>query len=90
MWKKFDFNKAPGQTFIGAMMTELDILAQRYKANQEFIESVISLLKNVLSAPDEFKDEQEYRSLRKEYLDFFNKFPWFEALQKDYKKFFQM
>jgi hypothetical protein len=72
------------------MMTELDVLALKYKANHEFIESVIALLKDVLTAPDEFKDEPVYRSLRKEYLDFFNKFPWFEALQKHYKKFFQM
>jgi len=66
------------------------VIAQRYKGNEEFIETVISLIKTVLDAPDEFVEDEQYQKLRKEYLEFFNKFPWFESIGKHYKEFFKM
>ena len=72
------------------MITDLDIIAHRFKPNKEFIGDVIDLIKKVLSPPIEIKDDKHHQSLRKEYLDFFNKFPWFEDLGKHTIEFFNM
>ena len=43
-----------------------------------------------LSPPKFLIKEEAYQTLRKEYLEFLNKFPWFEDLQPHILTFFEM
>ena len=72
------------------MISDLDVVALKYKENKDFINGVISIIKTVLNPPSEFKDEEVYKKLKKEYLTFFSKFPWFEDLGKHTIDLFDM
>ena len=72
------------------MVKTLDTLGARYKDNKEFIQNIISLIMKTLSPPKFLIKEEAYQILRKEYLEFLNKFPWFEDLQSHILTFFEM
>lgn len=87
---KFGFEKPKEKSFISVMVKDLDVLGQRYKENKEFITSVMTMIKTVLSPPLELITKPAYQTIRKEYLEFFNKFPWFEDLKDHILVFFNM
>ena len=72
------------------MAKNLDVLGLRYKENKEFIKNVIAMIKKVLTPAENIVKTAPYQELRKEYLEFFNKFPWFEDLKDYITEFFEV
>jgi hypothetical protein len=87
---KYNFEKPKDVTFISIMVKDLDILGQKYKENKEFITDVMNMIKTVLTPPEELVMKPAYQIIRKEFLEFFNKFPWFEELKDHILVFFNM
>lgn len=87
---KYGFALKDGDKFLPTLIKNLDANALRYKNNKEFIKGVLGLMKKALAPPDGNVKAKPYQKLRKEYLEFFEKFPWFEDLKAHTLEFFEM
>ena len=71
------------------VINEIDSISDRENKKQ-IISEIIAIVVTVLDPKDALLNDEQYPKLRKEYLTFLNKFPWFESLTPNVQEIFHM